>query len=245
VNGNIINENQIAVIPDAAGKLASLRVSLGSVVQRGETIAYVDPSRPGQTYSLSPVIAPVSGMVVSGSLGVGSTVSTSTAIVTIAGSGGLEIEAYIPEREVGQLKEGLRADITLQAFPGETFNALVTNVSPVVDPDSRTKKIILVFSGNDPRINEGMFAHVKLNTRVYRNAVTVPSDAIFEIRGISGVYVLDKESEKVRFQEVTASVTVDGETEIRSGIEAGTDIVIQGQQFLTDGAKVRVIGRSI
>jgi class 3 adenylate cyclase len=49
----------------------------------------------------------------------------------------------------------------------------------------------------------------------------------------------------VSFREVTAGVTVDGETEIRAGIESGTAVVVQGQQFLTDGAKVRVIGRNI
>jgi multidrug efflux pump subunit AcrA (membrane-fusion protein) len=59
------------------------------------------------------------------------------------------------------------------------------------------------------------------------------------------VYVLDGSDVRVWFQEVTAGVTVDGETEIRSGLEAGMTVVVQGQQFLTDGAKVRVIGRSI
>jgi multidrug efflux pump subunit AcrA (membrane-fusion protein) len=245
VNGNIINESQIAVNPDAAGRVASLRVGLGQTVRKGEIIGYVDPSRPGQTFSLSPVLAPVSGKVISVSSGAGSTVSTSTAVVTIAGQGGLAIEAFIPEREVGQLKAGLEAAITLQAFPGETFAAFVTTVSPVVDPNSRTKKILLAFSVDDGRINEGMFAHVKLNTRLYKNAVTVPSGAVVEIRGTKGVYVLDAAGAKVRFQEVSAGVTVDGETELRSGVEAGMTVVTQGQQFLTDGAAVRVIGGGV
>ena len=118
VNGNIINENQIAVNPDMGGKLESVQVALGSTVRKGDVIAYVDPSKPGSSYSLSPVIAPVSGTVVGTPLTAGSTVSTASTIATIAGSGGLEIEAHIPEREVGQLREGLKADITLAAFPG-------------------------------------------------------------------------------------------------------------------------------
>jgi multidrug efflux pump subunit AcrA (membrane-fusion protein) len=97
----------------------------------------------------------------------------------------------------------------------------------------------------DNRINAGMFARVKLNTRVYENVVTVPAEAFVELRGLNGVYALEESGEQVRFREVTAGATVDGETEIRSGLETGMAVVIQGQQFLTDGAKVRVIGRSI
>ncbi|MDR1949280.1 MAG: HlyD family efflux transporter periplasmic adaptor subunit, partial [Spirochaetaceae bacterium] len=109
INGNIINENQVAVNPDMGGKLVSLGVTLGGRVQKGDVIAQVDPSKPGSSYSLSPVIAPIAGIVVSVPVSIGSTVTTATTIVTIAGSGGLEIEAFIPEREVGQLKAGLKA----------------------------------------------------------------------------------------------------------------------------------------
>ncbi|MHB9295232.1 putative Multidrug resistance protein MdtA [Pillotina sp. SPG140] len=241
INGNIINENQVTVNPDIGGKLVSLRASLGSRVRKGEVIAEVDPSKPGSSYSLSPVIAPIAGIVVSVPASIGATVTTASTIVTIAGSGGLEIEAFIPEREVGQLKAGLNADVKLEAFPGETFSARITQVSPIVDPNSRTKKIIFVFSKEDDRINAGMFARIKLNTRTYENVVSIPAEALVELRGRTGVYALDS-ADGVSFREVTAGVTVDGETEIRAGIKSGTAVVIQGQQFLTDGAKVRVIG---
>jgi multidrug efflux pump subunit AcrA (membrane-fusion protein) len=249
VNGNIVNENQVAVFPDMGGKLVSMGAALGSRVQKGEVIAQVDPSKPGSPYSLSPVIAPVAGMIVSTPPAVGATVSTTGAIVTIAGSQRLEIEAHIPEREVGQLREGLRAEVTLTAFPGEIFSATVTQVSPLVDSNSRTKKILLTFTGQDDRINAGMFARIKLNTRSYTKVITVPDEAVVEVRGLNGVYVLEGSADasggRVRFQEVSAGVTVDGETEIRSGLEAGMTVVVQGQQFLTDGAQVRVIGRNI
>jgi multidrug efflux pump subunit AcrA (membrane-fusion protein) len=245
VNGNIINANQIEVNPDMGGKLESVRVALGSTVRKGEVIAYVDPSKPGSSYSLSPVIAPASGTLVGTPLTVGSTVSTASTIATIAGSDGLEIETYIPEREVGQLREGLKADITLAAFPGETFAAVVTTVFPIVDSNSRTKKILLKLVKQDSRINAGMFARVKLNTRIYESVVAVPAEALVELRGINGVYALEEGGEQVHFREVMTGATVDGETEIRTGLETGMAVVIQGQQFLTDGAKVRVIGRSI
>jgi multidrug efflux pump subunit AcrA (membrane-fusion protein) len=166
VNGDIVSEQQVSVVPETAGKLVSMRASLGQTVQKGAVLGEVDPSRPGSVYSLNPVYAPVSGMVVSNPGSVGSTVSTNTALLTIAVAGAVEVEALIPEREVGQLHTGLKAELRLEAFPGEIFAAELSSLSPVVDPVSRTKKVTLRFINEDRRINPGMFARIKLNTRL-------------------------------------------------------------------------------
>jgi multidrug efflux pump subunit AcrA (membrane-fusion protein) len=248
VNANIVSGHQVAVMPDAGGRLVSMRVNLGTVVQRGQLLAEVDPSRPGSDYALSPVYAPVSGTVVSAPQTVGSTVSTATSLMILAVNGSIEIEALIPEREVGQLRTGLNASIRLEAFPGETFAATLTQVSPVLDPVSRTKKITMRFDQNDTRINPGMFARVKLNTRTYENVVSVPQEAVVEHRGKTVVYVLETDelsATNVRAQEVSTGVNVDREVEIKNGLAAGEVVVVQGQQFLTDGAPVRVLGKRI
>ena len=244
VNANIISEHQVAVMPDTGGRIASMGVTLGSAVKKGELIAQVDPSRPGNEYALSPVRSPVSGTVISTPLSVGSTVSTASSLMTIAVADTIEIEALIPEREVGQLRTGLKAEIRLEAFPGEKFDATLTQVSPVVDPASRTKKITMRFDKDDPRINTGMFARVKLNTRTYENVVSIPQDALVDHRGKTVVFVLNNDgTPHADMREVSAGVTVDREVEIKSGLNSGEAVVVQGQQFLSDGAQVRVIGK--
>jgi multidrug efflux pump subunit AcrA (membrane-fusion protein) len=245
VNGNIVSEKQVAVVPDAAGRLVSMKVSLGSLVQKGALVAEVDPSRPGTAYSLNPIYAPISGTVVSNPLTIGSTVSAGVTLLTLAAAGSTEIEAAIPEREVGQLRTGLRADVFLEAFPGEVFAAEVIRLSPVVDSVSRTKQIILTFLREDPRINPGMFARIKLNTRSYEQVISIPEDAIVENRGTTVVYVVSSgtaETTQVSMREIETGVSIDGEVEIKNGLDSGEAVVIQGQQFLTDGAVVRIIG---
>jgi multidrug efflux pump subunit AcrA (membrane-fusion protein) len=239
VNGNIINEQQVTVFPEVGGKLVSVRVGLGSSVYKGQVLAEVDPSRPGANYAKSPVYAPISGTVITSPVALGSTVSTAQALLTLSGSDSLEIEALIPEREVGQLKTGLKASLSLEAFPGESFSATVARVSPIMDANSRTKKIALRFDRNDSRVNAGMFARIKLNTRVYDNVVTVPAEALVQSRGISGVYTVV--GDRALFKEISAGVAIDGMVEIKSGLNKGEAVVIQGQQLLSDGARVRVI----
>jgi multidrug efflux pump subunit AcrA (membrane-fusion protein) len=62
------------------------------------------------------------------------------------------------------------------------------------------------------------------------------------------VYVIDNSSPsagdtlKVQMREVTTGVSVDNETEIKEGLMPGEAVVVQGQQFLTDGVSVRIVG---
>ena len=63
--GDVSAKSSIDIIPDTSGKLARLLVEVGDVVKKDQIVAEVDPSRPGMTYSFSPVKAPVSGTVTS------------------------------------------------------------------------------------------------------------------------------------------------------------------------------------
>ena len=79
INGDVEADNTVEVFPDISGKLARLSAHLGSAVKKGQQIAAVDPSKPGASYALSPIYAPISGTVTSMPQKIGSTVSTSTA----------------------------------------------------------------------------------------------------------------------------------------------------------------------
>jgi multidrug efflux pump subunit AcrA (membrane-fusion protein) len=242
VNGDIVSEGQVAVLSETSGKLIAVKAALGTRVRRGDLIAQVDPSSAGTRYMASSVYAPISGTVCAAPLAVGSTVQAGSVITSIAQADDLQIEALIPEREVSQLQAGLTAEVTLPAFQGEVFTAHITQVSPILDPASRTKKIVLRFDSNDARINAGMFAHVKLNTRTYPDVVTVPADAVIEDQSQRYIYVIsnDDDNDSVILRQVSTGVTVDYMTEIKSGLAAGDAVVIQGQQFLNDGVAVLV-----
>jgi len=242
INADVVSEEQVVVTPDAGGRLVSMLVAHGGSVQKGQLIAEVDPSRPGTVFENSPVYAPVSGNIVTTPLAVGSMVSTNTPLLTIAVNSSVLIVAKIPEREIGQLRTGLSAQVRLEAFPSETFTASLSHIAPVIDPVSRTKEIKLRFNRYDSRVTPGGFARVKLNTRNYPNVVSIPYQAIVEQRGGRIVYVYDPADETVSIREVEIGVTVDGEAEVRSGVKANEIVVVQGQQFLSEGSKVRVIG---
>ena len=63
VNGDVVAESSVDVFADTSGKLLRLAVSVGDYVRKDQTIASVDPSRPGQTFAPSPVKSPINGTI--------------------------------------------------------------------------------------------------------------------------------------------------------------------------------------
>jgi membrane fusion protein, multidrug efflux system len=240
LNGDVEAETNIDVYADIAGKLANLKVDLGSSVEKGQAVAQVDPSKPGESYALSSVYSPISGTVTAVNVQVGATVSTSTSIVTVGKIDKLEIVAKVPERDVSGLKEGLPAVATFEAYPGEKFYTTIYKVNPVVDSASRTKEIRLRFNKPDSRVNAGMFAKLVVYTEAYPNTLVITEDAIL-IRNDQSIVFVVKDDNTVEKRVIQTGISVDGMIEVKDGLTAGENIVLEGQQVLADGSKVKAI----
>lgn len=238
LNGEVDFIAKLDVFPDTSGRIEWLSVQPGDYVKKGQLLARVDPSRPGERYELSPVYAPAAGTIVVVNLAEGATLSTSTAIMRIARSDELKISARVNERDIAVLKAGLRAKLSLEAWPGISFPATVSRVSPVVDATSRTKEIILMLDKLDSRINAGMFAKIRLDTTLYRNLVTVPANAVVSYYDERYVWVLLADN-TVQRRVVVPGVSIDGRTAIRTGLSKGELVIVEGIQVLGDGASVR------
>ena len=237
-NGEIETQSSIQVFPSIGGKIVEVAVSLGTAVQKGDLIAKIDPSEPGSYYALSSVTAPISGSILSTPSKPGNKVSASTVITTIGDIENLQVSANIPERYVAALKPGLKAEVTLEAYPDDIFKATVADVSPVLDSATRTKKVVLVFDKNDARVNAGMFARVKLYTLDYSGLITVPQNSFTELNDEFYLYVVNDDGNTVRKVKVTKGNTVDGITQVKSGINEGEVVVVEGMLSLYDGAKI-------
>lgn len=239
-NGDIVVNQAVRVYPYVSGKLVSSRVSLGSRVAKGQLIAEIDPSTPGAAYSLNAVYAPIAGTVTSLPVSIGSTVGTATAIAEIGAIDELRVEARIPERYVGVLKPGLKATVSLEAYPGVSFAATVEGVSPIVDSTSRTKTVRLAFDRYDARINAGMFAKVRLDTVAHADCLAIAEDGVLE--DSSGAYVfVVKDGTTAEKRRVTTGASIDGLVAIVSGLSEGEVVVVEGASVLADGASVKDI----
>jgi multidrug efflux pump subunit AcrA (membrane-fusion protein) len=246
LNGDVLSSSQVSIYPVMAGKLTELRARAGDRISRGQVIAMVDPSRPGDSFFQSPVTSTVSGVVVSVPVNPGDTLQTNSVICVVGNLADLQIETHVPERYSVTVRRGLSAQISFEAMPGETFSAEVDELSPVLDPASRTLRIRLRLLPDqngqvDPRVLAGMFATVSLVTNSKAAVPVIPRAALIKTYGTWIVFVVPPDSAVAHRKEVTLGLESESMVEILTGLETGEQVVSEGQNFLTDGDPVRIV----
>jgi membrane fusion protein, multidrug efflux system len=251
--GDVVASSVVNILPDTAGKLSRKFVTVGDFVKKDQILAYIDPSRPGMTYSENPVKSPVAGTVTSFPLSIGGTASPAAPLGQISSTEHLEIQINVAERFVSRIKRNQSAVVTLDAYPGQKFSARVFEISPVLDTSTRTLKVKLQLEPPDPRVKAGMYARVKLITEELTNVIVIPFDALVRREDKTYVFAVERMPQNsetdgptgvqgvVHLHEVTQGIHVDDKVEISGGLNAGDEIVVRGQSLLNDGSKVNIM----
>ncbi|GHV28373.1 hypothetical protein AGMMS4952_11850 [Spirochaetia bacterium] len=241
LNGDVSSQSEVNVMPDTSGKIMRMVKNLGDTVRRSEVIAYIDPSRAGQSYSENPVTSPVAGTITSLPVTTGDTVSSSTVIAVIGSLDNLKITIYVAEKYSAYLRRGLPAIVSFASAPGEEFAAYVSSISPVVNNKNRTIETTLLLDKRDGRIKQGMFSSVHLVIREENNTLVIPRSAVKNYNGDSTVYIIDENS-VARRVPVTLGLTNDSDARIVSGLKEGDRVITAGS--ITDGSPVRIAAGS-
>lgn len=177
--------------------------------------------------------APVSGLVISRSVTRGQIISPGSELFRIVRDGRLELDAQVPETDLGLVRSGQGAVISSDQV-GETTGR-VRIVTPEVDPQTRLGIARITLTGGGFR--PGMFGRARIDVGA-QPAVTVPTAAVLYRENRSGVFILDTEG-RARFRPVVI-LTRSSERTAVTGVPAGARIIVSGAGFLGEGDRVRV-----
>lgn len=154
----------------------------------------------------------------------------------------LKIEIQVNEKQLPRISKGQKAKITTAAYPGKTFHAAVTKISPIVNMSSRTVAVTLELANPDKQLKPGMFCYVNIMLP-QREAVFVPQDAIYRQPGTGNDYLfVVKSGGQVARQPIERLDTHENRVAIE-GVEAGETIVVEGKSGLQSGSLVRVANK--
>lgn len=238
VTGDISSTSQINIYPDTSGKITRILKNIGESVSKGEIIAYVDPSKPGSAYAVSPVTATISGTLIDLPVNIGDTVSNGTLIATIGSLTDLKITTNVAEKYSAYLKAELPAYVTITSSP-EKFTAKTSKISPVVNKTNRTIQIELKFDQYNKIFKPGMFATVDLVIQEAKNSFVIPKKAIKNFNNKSTVFIVDENNQAQRV-EITTGISNDLDIAVTSGLEKGMKVITAGS--VTEGSSVKIVG---
>ncbi|WP_022728772.1 efflux RND transporter periplasmic adaptor subunit [Fodinicurvata sediminis] len=188
--------------------------------------------------------APFEGVVGLRRVSPGAYIDSQTIVTTLDDLSEIKMEFSVPERFMGVLSRGLPVEATSAAWPGETFEGVVSDVDTRVDPATRSLRVEATLPNEDRRLRPGMFMAVRLLVSQRENAVLVPEMAVVAEGDRPHVYVLEEseDQDSVRRVDVQIGTRLPGEVEIQEGLSEGDRVVTYGLQRLQDGATVRVVG---
>lgn len=177
--------------------------------------------------------APQSGVVTALSVAAGAQVSDPTAaLMTVSNLARVFVTANVAEGQVGAVRAGDGADITLTAYPGQTLHGRVGEVDPVLQPDTRRQKVRIALGNEAGKLMPGMYATVRLAGRG-ADGVFVPQSAL--LMNNDSVTVLVEVRPWV-FQRRAVSIGDETDTSVHvlSGLAAGDHVVVRGGVLLND-----------
>ena len=178
--------------------------------------------------------APVSGLIISRSVTKGQIVAAGTEMFRMVRDGRLELDAQVPETELGLVRAGQSATVASDQVGQATGRVRI--VTPEVNAETRLglARVALSSAGG---FRPGMFARAQIDVGA-QPTVTVPTAAVLYRENRAGVFVLTADSH-VRFQPVTVLSRSADRTSV-ADLAAGSRVVVDGAGFLGDGDRVRV-----
>jgi len=178
---------------------------------------------------------------------VGQFLNAGTTIVSLTDLSELYANFTVTEKDSGELKVGQVVRITVDAYPGRTFQGKITTIEPQIMADTRNIKVQATIANPDHILKPGMFATTTVVLPDKPPVITVPETAVdYTLYGDS-VFLLTEKKEADGKTSLTAVRTfvqagnrIDGRAEIVKGLKEGDRVVAVGQLKLQSGAAVAI-----
>lgn len=226
--------------------VAAARAKLRNLKVTDEQIAKLEES--GEVVENFPVYADRSGTILETKAEVGEYVKPGGALYTYTNLSRLWalFDAY--EADLARISVGDPVAFTVPSRPGETYQARVTFIDPVINPTTRTAALRAEVSNRRGRLKPEMFIEGTVTvtpadgprspgSQGPADGMTVPRSAVLWTGERSVVYVAipDTEVPTYEFREVILGERVGDGYQVTAGLEAGDEVVVQGA-FQLDAA---------
>jgi RND family efflux transporter MFP subunit len=193
--------------------------------------AIADLEQSGKVQRNIAVESPASGYIIERDALPNAYVQPDTKLYKIADLSTVWVYANVFQNDVGKLKPGDPAQVTVDAYPGRHFNGRIDQILPQVDMATRTVRVRLVFSNPGVILKPGMYVNVAIAVRLGRQMV-IPASAVLQT-GTRAVAFVDHGSGNLEPRTIEIGPQLDDSVVVLSGLKAG-EKVVSSANFLVD-----------
>ena len=205
-----------------------------------------DVAKIAGTHEQHPIIrlfAPIEGKIVEHKSILGAMVDQSSELLTIMDPTTLWVDAEIFERDIAKIKTGQNVEVSVPAYPDESFGGKISYIGDQLNDDTRTITVRAEVHNRNYKLKPGMFADISIHLKHASRALVLPKDAVLDENNEQIVFVKLDGSYAVRIVEI--GTKENGFCEIRSGIREGEEIVVKGNYQLKSKLYDELLGSRV
>jgi macrolide-specific efflux system membrane fusion protein len=247
--GTVLPKNRLEVKPPVNGRIEELLVEEGAKVRAGQTLAWMSSTERAalldaargqgeeqlkywkEVYKAIPLISPIDGEVIVATTQPGQTVTTSDPVVVLSDQ--LIVRAQADETDIGKVKLGQKALISLDAYPDTKIRAAVQHIyyeSETVN-NVTVYKVDLLPEEVPLFFRSGMNATIDFIIESKEDVLVIPLEAVQTENGDKFVWIKNKNGAEPQSRKVSLGLSDDKNAEIISGIDANEVVVIRAKKY--------------
>jgi membrane fusion protein (multidrug efflux system) len=190
--------------------------------------------------------APFSGELGIRQVNLGQFVAPGNPIVSLQSLDPVYVNFSLPEQNLARLREGLQVRLSVDAYPGETFEGRISAIEPEVDTATRNVRVQATVPNPQRKLRPGMFSRLSIDFANSRTVILVPRTAISFAPFGNSVYVVTETGEgEQKSRVVKRRFVKTGEirgdlVEVTEGLKAGEEIASSGLLKLQNDTRVTI-----
>lgn len=169
----------------------------------------------------------------------GSQVETGSSIVKIMDYNIMYLDVQLPEKYISDIRPGQKVHLTNYTIPDDTINGNITQISPAINPDTRTFRGNIAVNNPGLLLRPGMFVRADILVNRKDSVIVIPKNIILSRQRGKTVFVVDRGIASERIIETgLENIT---EVEVTRGLTKNEQIVTSGFETLSNKSKVKII----
>jgi RND family efflux transporter MFP subunit len=182
--------------------------------------------------------SPASGYVIEKQVVKGQRVSPGMSVYRIADLSRVWIEADLYEQEIGTVRVGQQAAVTVDAYPGQEFRGRVVYIYPYMKDQTRTVGVRLELPNPGGRLKPAMYTHVHLETPL-GTGIAVPSNALLDSGAQQQVVFVSEGDGYFAPRRVKVGQRLDDRVQILEGLAEGELVATNATFFIDSESQLR------
>lgn len=183
------------------------------------------------------ILAPFDGIIGARRVSIGTFLRAGQTIAELANIDEIRVTFSAPERFLSRLTQGATVKVSSPAFPGRGLDGRIAVIEPMIDPLTRSARVVARVQNVGRKIRPGMSANVSAVLSERMNALTIPNEAVFGSGNQTFVFVVQPDSTVTRVALILGTRSPEV-VEVLDGLHPGMRVVRAGHQKLFDGGKV-------